>query len=496
MLLYLDKMEDQPLYLQVKNHLNNLITSQILKPGTKLPSSREFAMKLGVHRNTVVHAYEELEVEGKIVSQIGRGTFVNEVKTFRPTHSNRSEIDYEELNFDFQLSRHWDRMNETVLSKILDAHSRNSGVISFAIPFLPEKDFPRLSFQNSAYLAIQRHGFGLFNLNQSAGFQPFLEFLPKLLIKRGITSSQENCMTVNGIQQGLDLISKIFLEPDDAILVEETTFSGALEIFKSYGAKIIPVPMDERGMRIDKLPPLIRKFKPKFIYTIPTFQNPTTVTMPLERRKKLLEVAQRYVVPLVEDDYLSEMRCDGSNVVSLKGLDKAGIVIYLSSVSKALLMGVRLGWIVASGDILRKLILAKQTSDIQSNFLIQAIVYDYCQKGLYDKHLKRNIRLCRRNRDIMLEAASRHLPHWVRISPPEGGYFLWAELPPEISGSEIAQQAVRQNVSFVPKKYFVPDRGSDNGFRLSCVGPTEREIEEGVRIIGRILREYRASRVA
>ncbi len=351
MLLHLDRMQDQPLYLQVKDHLNHLIGSRILKPGTKLPSSREFASRLGVHRNTVVQAYQELEVEGKIVSQIGRGTFVNELKSSRTITVKRPEPEPAPLNLSAKLSRNWDTLEDTVLSRFLKSGARDDGAISFAIPALPEKEFPRLPFQNSAYHAIQKYGMDLFNLGSAAGFQPFLEFLPKLLIKRGIYAAKENLMAVNGIQQGLDLISKIFLEPDDVVLAEEATFSGALDIFKSYGAKVVPVPMDEQGMRLPELEKLIRRHKPKFIYTIPTFQNPTTITMPVERRKRLLKVAQEHLVPLVEDDYLSEMRCDGPNVVSLKALDKTGIVIYLSSVSKVLLMGVRLGWVVASGEI-------------------------------------------------------------------------------------------------------------------------------------------------
>ncbi len=483
---HLNRKSRVPLYLQVKEHIIKLIDGRILEEGARLPASRGFAKKLGVNRNTVLSAYQELEVEGKIKSFVGRGTFVNGGASSKDkTAASDAEAEFDAQNF----SSDWTKRHSPVFTRYNHYDRLPREVISFAIPSSFNRNIKLQELQNCAYLAIQQFGKHIFELVEPAGIPQLINFLPKRLIRRGIIASENNIMVVNGSQQGLDLIARIFLEPGDVVFTEELLRPATRELFWRYNARIIGIPMDQDGMRMDILDGKLREKRPKFIFTTPDYHNPTTLSATLERRKALLDIACRYEVPILEYDFISDLRYSNEERVPLKALDTCGIVMYVSSFSKILMDGLQFGWIVAAEKVIAYLAAARRATDGQSNNLTQAMVYEFGRRGFYDKLLKNTIRICKKQRDLMLEAITRYFPEEAVAHPVDGGYFVWIDLPRSVSGSEIAKEALVRQVAVVPKFIFSNSCLNDNGLRLCFVNTEESRIEKGIQILGEVLRK-------
>jgi GntR family transcriptional regulator/MocR family aminotransferase len=366
-------------------------------------------------------------------------------------------------------------------------HFSPTGTIPFCIATPSRANYPLRDLQNCAWHAIQTYGTSLFDLGAVEGFRPFLEYLPTFLLRRGIRASAESILVTNGIQQAVDLTARILLEPGDTVVMEETSFPGAISIFRSYCANLVGVPVDQDGMCVDALERILRQQQPKLIYTIPTFHNPTAAVMALERRKLLLELALKYQTPIIEDDYVNEIRYDNRDIIPLKALDEQGIVIYAATLSKMLLHGIRLGWIVASGPLLKKLKAAKRVSDIQSNYVMQAVIYEFCRHGKFDHFLKRQIRSNKAKRDILNAAIRNFFPDVVVPGEVPGGLFQYVELPHTIEATDILAETRRKGVTFFPRKAFAVRDRDDNGLRLSFAGLEKEQIEQGIEVIGRVL---------
>lgn len=499
MIFELSKDTGIPLYVQIESRIVDLIQKGILKADEKLPATRELADQLAVHRNTVVQAYQELEVKGLVYSDVGRGTFVNR-HAWEATQRVRAGWTVPDGSFSFDglysgLLSSGEDLTITQIENIVRTCSRPEDVISFA-SVVPDKHiFPLREFQNCTYQAIQRHGVDLLEMGDTQGFRPFLEYLPKFLIRRGMTVQADDVVVVNGIQQGLDLIGRMLINPGDLVLTEELTYRGALRVFSTLGATVIGIPVEEDGMRMDVLQTVLERQKVKFIYTVPTFQNPTGRVMSLEKRKRLLELAALYGVPVVEDQYANELRFDGRDVLPLYVLDHRGIVVAVSSFSKILFHGIRLGWIVSRNtDFVRKLTQAKRMTDWQSNYLVQGAILEFCEKGFFDKYLKKKLRILRDRRDAMFDSVQRHFPEECVFRVPEGGLFEWVETPPEISAYEALLETRKSGVLFTPKKFFAVHADVDNGMRLGFVSYTPDRIDEGIRILGRTLKQMLTTR--
>lgn len=296
-------------------------------------------------------------------------------------------------------------------------------------------------------------------------------------------------MILSGSQQGLDLAARVFLDPGDVIVVEEPSFFSALQVFRAAGARVMGVPVDEGGMRLEVLEPLLMRTKPKLIYTLPTFQNPSGVTMGLERRVRLLELAYRYQVPVLEDDPYGELRYEGGAVPPLKALDQYGYVIYLSTFSKILFPGLRVGWLAATRPVVRQFALAKQLVDLHSGSLSQQLLDRFARQGLLLSHLQtvRQDYLSRRN--IMLEALEQNTPPGFSWNRPEGGLYLWCRLPERIASSRLMARAADQRVSFVPGEAFHQNGQGQNFIRLNYTFPPPGRIREGVARLMEAVRE-------
>ncbi len=494
MFFQIDKNSGIPLYIQIESKITDLIRSGAVKPEERLPATRELADQLGVHRNTVVQAYQELEIKGITYSHIGSGTYVSR---FLPETKKAPDViqEYpkETTSFEGLYADHWMNIEDIDLMDIentIRSCEFPKGIIGFS-SVVPDKSlFPLREFQNCTYHALQKHGVELLEMGNTQGFEPFLKYLPSFLMKRGMHVSGDDVVIVNGIQQGLDLISRIFLNPGDTVVTEELTYRGALRIFDSKGVNVIGIPVDKDGMRMDMLETVLNRHKVKMIYTIPTFQNPTGVVMSLERRKYLLTLASRHQIPVVEDQFANELRLEGEEILPLHALDTSGNVIVVGSFSKILFHGIRLGWVVAPNkEFLGKLTLAKKITDWQNNYLIQGAILEFCLEGYFDRYLKKKLKVLKERRDTMYQAAQEYFPEEIVFNRPQGGLFSWADMPKHINAYELLMESKRQGVLFTPKRFFAVHPDTDNGMRLGYISHEPDVIIEGMRILGYLLKQ-------
>ncbi len=305
---------------------------------------------------------------------------------------------------------------------------------------------------------------------------------------QGLEFEEENVIITTASQQGLELVSKIFIDPGDTVIVELPSYLGGLNAFTSYQAELVAIPMDDEGMITDLLQEKLKELNdanklPKFIYTVPDFQNPAGVTMTTRRRKQLLELCYRYQLPLVEDTPYRELRFEGESPPDFLTLDDRGCVISLHTFSKILFPGMRLGWAIGAKEMIAKMELGKQSMDLCTPSFTQAIVLRYMERGLLNPQIKRIIEVYRKKRDTMLKALETYMPkapgiHWTR---PQGGLFLWVTLPDGIDTEEMFSEAVEHNVAYVIGKAFCADGGGDSSMRLNFSYPTEQEITEGIK---------------
>lgn len=497
MFFQLEKDSGIPLYMQIESQLRRLIQNGSIKPMERLPATRELAHQLGVHRNTVVQAYQELEVKGITFSQIGSGTFVSKFVpniTKTDLHRNFTEpVKQQKVSFEGLYADHWMNLEDIDLLDIentIRSCEFPKGIIGFS-SVVPDKSlFPLREFQNCTYRAFQKYGVDLLEMGNTQGFQPFLDYVPSFLMKRGMHIKSEDLVVVSGIQQGLDLISRIFLNPGDTVVTEELTYRGALRIFDSKGVNVIGIPLDQDGMRVDLLETILSRHRVKMIYTIPTFQNPTGAVMSLERRKQLLALASRYQIPVVEDQFANELRLEGEDILPLRSLDENGNVIVVGSFSKILFHGIRLGWVVAPNkEFLSKLILAKKITDWQNNYFIQGAILEFCIEGYFDKYLKKKLRILKERRDTMHRAAQEFFPEEIICNKPKGGLFSWVDMPKTTNAYELLMESKRKGVLFTPKRFFAVHPDVDNGMRLGYISHEPGLIMEGMKILGDLLKQ-------
>jgi len=366
-------------------------------------------------------------------------------------------------------------------------------VISFA-GGLPAPDvFPVERFETACHRVLEAKGAMALQYSASEGYTPLREYLAQKMAKYGIIAGPENVLITSGSQQALDLIGKLLINPGDRILVEAPTYLGALQAFNVYGAEYVSVPVDHDGLRTGELEEALRS-GPKFMYVLPNFQNPGGVTLCEPRRHELVLLADKYGIPIIEDDPYGQLRFEGEHLPPLLVLDrdnlrrddgKLGNVIYLSTFSKTLAPGIRLGWIVAPPDVISKLVQFKQGADLHTSTFDQMVAYEVVHDGFLDEHVKKIRAVYRERRDVMLAALEEYFPPEVSWTHPQGGLFLWMTVPEGLDMEHLFQAALRENVAFVPGDCFYP--GGDEGrrhMRLNFSHSTPQQIREGIRRLG------------
>jgi 2-aminoadipate transaminase len=374
------------------------------------------------------------------------------------------------------------------------------GIISFA-GGLPAPDlFPVADIQEMSRLVLEREGKTALQYGPTEGDNRLREELAKLMQKDGVDITSNHLLIVTSSQQGLDLVGKIFIDPGDVVLTSRPTYVGAIQAFHSYGAKMIGVEQDEEGTLTAQLEAEIEKLaakgvKPKFIYEIPDFQNPSGITMSLKRRKELLRIAEKYDLVVVEDSPYRQLRFEGKTEPSLLGMNPER-VLGLYTFSKILLPGFRLGWMAGPNELIQKAVTAKQSVDLCSPPFNQAILFEFLHRGLLEKQITIIIKAYREKRDFMLEQLSKYMPKLpgLKWTHPHGGLFLWVTLPEAMDAGELFHAAIEKQVAYVVGTAFYPDGGGHNSFRMNFSYSSMAEIEEGIKRLAQVIGSWKESR--
>jgi 2-aminoadipate transaminase len=402
--------------------------------------------------------------------------------------------------WDNRYAQRTQRMGSSVIRELLKL-TEQPDIISFA-GGLPAPDvFPVEEFRRACDKVLTDMGPQALQYGATEGFLPLREMIVRHSTRYGIDVTPENVMVTSGSQQALDLLGKVFINRGDRILVESPTYMGALQAWNAYGAEYIAVPADQNGMITDALEEALRT-GPKFIYVLPNFQNPTGVTLSLERRHQLIDLADRYGVPIIEDDPYGQLRFEGEHIRSVVYLDGQhrknsdpcyrGNVIYLSTFSKILAPGLRLAWVIAPPEVVRKLVQAKQGADLHTATFNQILAYEVGRGGFIDQHIKLICKVYKERRDVMLGAMDTYFPPEVEWTQPEGGLFLWGTVTLGMNTTELLKEAVKEKVAFVPGAPFHTCGGGENTMRLNFSNATPDAIREGISRLGKVL--YQASR--
>ena len=363
-------------------------------------------------------------------------------------------------------------------------------IISLAGGMPAPEAFPIAEFRVAFDRVLAEQGAVALQYGVSEGYGPLRELLATRLARFGTRCRADNILITHGSQQGLDLVSKVFLNPGDKVLIERPTYAGALQAFDSYEAQYVLTPQDDDGMVTEGLDELLIRERPKFIYALPNFQNPTGRTMSLERRRQLIEIATRHSVPIVEDDPYGELRYEGEDLPSLKSMDTDNVVIGLGSFSKILAPGLRLAWMVIPERLFDMVLFCKQPADLHSSMVVQMAVYELCRNGFADRHVETVRTIYRERQRAMLDALDAYFPKSVRWTKAEGGLFVWAELPPSIDARELLVAAVLQKVAFVPGQSFHADGSGKNTMRLNFSNVTPDRLRVGVQRLGRVIEQW------
>lgn len=481
----IDKSKKQPIYQQIYDQLKSQIYSGELKFKELLPPERKLALELDVNRTTILNAYNKLKQEELIDSKVGQGTTVSFQAKDRP------QIQEPEWNqfFNSRLSE----LNRNMIGKLMPLLGKNH-VLSFALGMADPSLIPDLPFHKLAALTALPENRRVLSQTPVAGSEELRRNICGFLKKDNIPCSEEQVMVLTGSQQGIDLCARVLVKPGDVVVVESPSYFLAFNSFKSVGAELMEVPMDESGMLLDRLEKILKRYHPKLIYTVPTYQNPSSYSMNLQRRKKLLELAYRYQVLIIEDDAYGGIGYDTCGLPSLFQMDTNGYVIYLKTFSKTICSGLRLGFMLAHKRLIAQCCMLRQNVDIHPNSISQYLVSEFIQSGEYEKHLKYVIQVYKKRRDVMEQALNKHVPKEVLWIKPQGGFYYWCQLPRQVNASELFIMCARQGVVFMPGIPFFLQGNGEHFMRLNFTTPKPDEIETGIGVIGsnikKLMRKY------
>jgi len=363
-------------------------------------------------------------------------------------------------------------------------------IISFAGGLPAPELFPIEEMKKVALKVLEEGGRQALQYSTTEGFTPLREKIVARMTKVGIETKAENILITNGSQQGLDFTGKLFLDPEDVVVCESPSYLGAINAFMAYECKFAEVPTDDEGMVMDELEKILTATpKAKFIYVIPDFQNPTGKTWTVERRKKLLEIASKFNLPIVEDNPYGELRFEGEIPPSIKSFDTEGRVIFLGTFSKTFAPGLRIGWVCAEEDILNKYILVKQGADLQASTISQRELDAFMEMYDLDAHVETIKKVYRKRRSLMLQTMKETFPPEAKYTYPEGGLFTWVELPEHINTRELMVKAVDNKVAFVPGGSFYPNGRHENTMRMNYSNMPEGKIIEGIKRLAEVIKE-------
>ena len=459
----LDKDSGEYLYVQLYKAIKDMISAGDIETNYKLPTIRKLAKELGVNNVTIVNAYNLLEKKGYVYKRVGSGTFANNVSDTNP------------LKFD---------------SEEAPIRDQDSDMINFAITAPPENLFPIEDIKSAINQVLDRDKGMAFSYQQSQGYYPLRKSIKNYLSEYKIETTEDNIQIISGAQQGIDILSKALIDYGDVVFTEDPTYSGALAVFKSRSARTISIDMQSDGIDMIDLENKLRSFKPKFIYTMPIFQNPTGYSYSLEKKHQLLELAKKHDFYIIEDDYLSDISFDGEENVTLKSLDQDDRVIYIKSFSKISMPGLRLAFLVIPKTLYNDVLSAKHISDISTSGIIQRAFEIYLTGDGWDKNLEHISNIYTDRFDKMIECVKNYIPSDIKYILPKGGLNFWFTLPDGYSANELYRSCLEEHISVSPGSVFNIDKSDNEHFRLSVASLDLDEIENGMSKLSEVLYKF------
>jgi 2-aminoadipate transaminase len=390
--------------------------------------------------------------------------------------------------WDKALAKRTERMKGSIIRELLKL-TMQPDIISFGGGLPAPEMFPVRDFREACDWVLRHDAQAALQYGTTEGYPPLKDYLVEAMRKYDLPAERDNVLLTNGSQQALDLIGKVFIDEGDEIITCRPTYLGAIQAWNVYGPNFVTVPLDDDGMNMDELEKTLAAHpKAKFIYVLPNFHNPAGTTLTLERRYRLVDLAARHGAFIIEDDPYGELRFEGEDLIPIEALHKEN-TIYLSTFSKTLAPGLRLGWIVAPTQVIAKLIQAKQGSDLNTSTLVQYLAYDICSRGLLKAHVKKIRQVYKERRDAMLKAMEEHFPPGVTWTRPQGGLFLWVRMPESVDSEKLLKLAIEEKVAFVPGRVFYPD-GNDGRccMRLNFSYAQPEMAQEGIRRLGRAIK--------
>lgn len=469
--LQISRQERLAIYRQIAEQIRTQINNGELPAGSRLPTVRQLAADLGVTRLTVQNAYNRLRDDGLIESVVGRGTFVSRI--VKPERLNEMFGKY--LTPGGVLNDIYDSMNLP--------NMRSMGLAIADPTLFPADEF----FSCLTRLRPQAHE--LLHYGPIAGDPELRVAIAKLLREQKIDAVAGQVLITNGAMQALNLVTRAFTKPGDVVLVEETTFLAVLDLFKMQGLQVITVPMDEDGVLLEPLEQIVRCYRPRLYYTIPTFHNPTGISFSLPRRQALVELAQQYGLLLVEDEIYSLLSYDMPPPPPLQALSNSEHIIYVSSLSKMLMPGLRVGYIHAAPPLLKKLTAMRHISDLCGPPMIQRAAAHFIEDGGLKRHLKRVLPIYQGRRNTMMQALQTYMPDQVAWTKPPGGYCCWLTMPRYFAPGDLYRTAWHQGIAITAGEAFSTERADEEHFRLCFGNETREAINAGIRQLAQLIKK-------
>ena len=488
--LHLQPESHIPLYIQLCDQLRGLVHSGELRTGDRIPASRELAGQLGVHRTTVANAYAELESEGLIEGHVGRGTFICglPLKQFSPAPrvvGNGGSARWEALFAD-------ERGDEGLSRLMPDVPP---GAVAFTCARPSEESFPVEEFRRCTNAVLKREGRRILQFGATDGYQPLRRALIDWFRSEGLNVRDEQLLVTDGGQQAIDLVCKAFIRAGDAVALENPAYPGAISILAGARARTLAVPVEtnpERlghvGLDVDALENVLLQNRVKFIFVTPDFHNPTGTALPVTQRRRLLEVAARYQVAIIEDSIYARMRLRGSALPSLRSLDTNGNVIQVDSFSKIAFPGLRVGWCIGAASAMERLRLVKQSTDLHTDQLSQAALAEFISRGHLTRHLAKMKKVHLSRLEAMEEALENYMPEGTAWTHPEGGMTIWVTLPAGFDAGDLLIHARERGIYFVPGRHFYSQSPRANTLRLGFSSVDEKNITRGIEVLGEVVK--------
>ncbi len=487
MLIKIEKNISTPLYKQIIMQIKSLVDHGIIEVDTPLPSTRILAEVLGINRSTVSKAYEELQVLGYLKSRPGSYNIVQSRQKEAEYHPERkSNILWKEASNDQS-----EEIFNTFFHSLADTPSlsnpKDNHETNFSDLHLDPNLFPIEDLRRSFNKVLLDDGLAALDFCPPEGNRNLREYIALRLRLHGISTSYNEILITYGSQQALDLIIRLLGHPEKKAVIEAPTYFNIIPLLKFHKVGIVTVPMKKDGLDLDHLEKILNKEEVNFVYTTPNFHNPTGITTSYRHRERLLNICLEHNVPIIEDGFEEEMKYSGPVPLPIKSIDEKNIVIYLSSFSKILCPGLRVGWITADKECIARLTAIKRFSDLRCENLVQSVLCHFCKEGYYDLHLKRLHRIFRKRMETALKTMKECFPEKVTWTHPQGGYAIWVEIPKKLSPKQLHSFLREHGITISPGGYYYPHQGESEYFRLSISRISDNDLKEGLCRLGRIL---------